>query len=82
MLIEFLIDRHRVVFDSGIGWHCVCAEFAKTQDCRHTRESAGRRLAQDYIRNRTRPENGLLLTFADQLRNAARQDQPVLVRRP
>jgi hypothetical protein len=49
---EYLIDRHHVVFESGAGWLCVCAEFAMSHDCRHTRESQGRRAAQMLIANR------------------------------
>jgi hypothetical protein len=63
MLSEYLIDRHRVVFDTGIGWHCVCAEFVATKDCRHIRESVGRLAAQDRIRNRAKPEFGTLTPF-------------------
>ena len=24
---EYMIDRHRVVYESGGGWHCECDEF-------------------------------------------------------
>ena len=50
--IGYLIDGHRVIFDSGAGWQCVCAEFAATDDCRHIRESQGRHAAQVVIANR------------------------------
>jgi hypothetical protein len=73
MLNEFLIDRHRAVFDSGIGWHCVCAEFLKAKDCRHTRESAGRAQAQEFIRNRPQLKHGTLMTFADRMRSENRE---------
>jgi hypothetical protein len=62
---EYLIDRHRVIFDGGVGWHCVCAEFVKLGDCKHTRESAGRRAAQDLIRNRVKPAFGTLAMFSN-----------------
>lgn len=64
---EYLIDRHRVIFDSGIGWHCVCAEFVKLNDCKHTRESAGRRTAQDLIKKRTKPSYGVLTPFSNRV---------------
>jgi len=65
MLSEYLIDRHRVIFDTGIGWHCVCAEFEKLRDCRHTRESAGRLAAQHRIRTRTKNPIGMLEMFSN-----------------
>jgi hypothetical protein len=46
---EYLIDRFRVVFESGSRWHCVCAEFASFNVCRHSREAAGMRAAQARI---------------------------------
>ncbi len=46
---EYLIDRFRVVFQSGGGWHCVCADFVRSNACKHTREAAGRRTAQAQI---------------------------------
>jgi hypothetical protein len=49
---EYLIDRHHVVFESGAGWQCVCAEFTATNDCRHTREAQGQHAAQVLIANR------------------------------
>lgn len=49
---EYLIDRYHVIFDSGAGWQCVCAEFTATDDCRHIRESQGRHAAQAAIANR------------------------------
>lgn len=49
---EYLIDRHHVIFDPGVGWQCVCAEFKTTDDCRHIRESQGRHAAQAVIANR------------------------------
>ena len=49
---EYLIDGHRVIFESGAGWHCVCAEFTAMDDCRHVRESQGRHAAQVVIANR------------------------------
>lgn len=51
---EYLIDGHQVIFDSGAGWHCVCAEFTATDDCKHIRESQGRHAAQVVIANRMR----------------------------
>jgi hypothetical protein len=67
---EYLIDRYQVVFDSGIGWHCVCAEFAQAGDCKHTRESAGRRAAQELIRNRVPAKHGDIIVFSHQSKNA------------
>ena len=52
---EYLIDRFRVVFESGGGWHCACAAFAAANVCRHTQEAAGRHAAQIQIRNRAAP---------------------------
>lgn len=46
---EYLIERFRVVFDSGSTWFCPCAEFAASDECSHTREAAGRRAAQTQI---------------------------------
>jgi hypothetical protein len=48
----YLIDRFRVVFEWGGGWNCVCADFASSNACRHTREAAGRRAAQAEIAER------------------------------
>lgn len=50
---EYLIDRYHVIFDTGVGWQCVCAEFEATDDCRHVRESQGRHAAQAVIANRS-----------------------------
>jgi hypothetical protein len=49
---EYLVDRYHVIFESGAGWHCVCAEFTAAGDCRHTREAQGRHAAQVLISNR------------------------------
>jgi hypothetical protein len=49
---EYRIDRHRVVFESGGGWHCVCQEFMASNACAHTREAAGMRAAQVSIKDR------------------------------
>lgn len=49
---QYLIDRFRVVFESGGGWHCVCADFVSSNTCGHTREAAGRRAAQTRIAER------------------------------
>jgi hypothetical protein len=46
---EYLIDRFRVVFESGGGWHCTCAEFVSSNACAHSREAAGMRAAQALI---------------------------------
>lgn len=51
---EHLIDRHLVVFAEATGSHCVCQEFSMAGECRHTRESDGRRAAQALIANRGR----------------------------
>jgi hypothetical protein len=48
---EYRIDRHRVVFESGGGWHCVCHEFVTSNACSHTREAAGMRAAQASIKD-------------------------------
>lgn len=48
----YLIDRFRVVFESGSGWHCVCADFGSSNACRHSREAAGMRAAQAQIMER------------------------------
>lgn len=46
---EYLIDRFPVVFEWGGGWRCACPDFLATNECRHTREAAGRRAAQAQI---------------------------------
>lgn len=48
---EYQIDRFRVVFESGGGWHCVCREFVAANACSHTREAAGIRAAQASIKD-------------------------------
>jgi hypothetical protein len=45
----YMIDRFRVVFESGGGWICACADFLASNSCRHSREAAGRRAAQVRI---------------------------------
>ena len=49
---DYLIDSYHVSFESGGGWHCLCAEYATANDCRHTREAQGRQAAQVRISNR------------------------------
>jgi hypothetical protein len=49
---EYLIGRFRVVFETGGGWDCACADFVKSRECRHTREAAGMRAAQADIKAR------------------------------
>jgi hypothetical protein len=49
---SYLIDRFPVSFQGGSSWHCHCREFASANSCRHTREAAGMREAQDAIRAR------------------------------
>jgi hypothetical protein len=46
---EYLIDRFKVTFETGGGWHCACSDFGSSNACRHTREAAGRRAAQSQI---------------------------------
>ena len=60
---EYLIDRYLVVLDSNGGRHCSCGEFHLTGECRHTRESEGRRLAQELIAKRVRSVHGTLIGF-------------------
>ena len=60
---EYLIDRYLVVFESGIGSHCACEEFRAANECRHTRESEGRRAAQELIARRVRSIDGTLVGF-------------------
>ena len=48
---EYQIDRFRVVFESGGGWHCECREFVASNACSHTREAAGIRAAQASIKD-------------------------------
>jgi len=67
MQTEYLIDRHRVVLDTGVGWQCVCSEFVKFNDCKHTRESAGRFAAQERIRLRVKPAIGTLVPFTNRI---------------
>lgn len=68
---EYLIDRYHVVFESGSGWHCVCAEFSQLDDCRHTRESGGRRAAQALIQNRVRSADSALAGFTHRVDHPA-----------
>jgi hypothetical protein len=63
---EYLIDRHHVINETGVGWHCVCDEFKKLKECRHTRESEGRRAAQAMIAERVRSINGVIAGFTHQ----------------
>jgi len=63
---EYLIDRYHVVFETGGGWHCVCDEFKTLNECRHSRESEGRRAAQAMIAKRVRSVNGVLAGFTHQ----------------
>jgi hypothetical protein len=49
MRSEYLIERFRVVFETGDGWNCVCADFVSSGACRHVREAAGMRAAQARI---------------------------------
>ena len=51
---DYLIDRFRVGYQFGGGWTCRCADFAKSDACRHTREAAGRLAAQTQIIERIR----------------------------
>ena len=68
---EYLIDRYLVVFESGKGCHCVCDEFRTARECRHTRESAGRRAAQKLIEKRVRSIHGTLIGFSHHERQVA-----------
>jgi hypothetical protein len=61
---EYLIDRYHVVYETGGGWHCVCDEFKALNECRHSRESEGRRAAQAMIAGRVRSVNGVLAGFS------------------
>jgi hypothetical protein len=68
---EYLIDRYLVVFESGKGCHCACDEFRAARECRHTRESAGRRAAQQLIEKRLRSIHGTLIGFSHHERQIA-----------
>jgi hypothetical protein len=46
---EYMIDRFRVIFESGSAWHCACRDFALSAACSHSREAAGMRAAQAQI---------------------------------
>ena len=46
---DYLIERFRVRYEFGGGWSCGCADFARSDACRHTREAAGRYIAQTLI---------------------------------
>jgi hypothetical protein len=46
---SYLIDRFQVIYAFGGGWTCGCREFASHDSCKHTREAAGRRAAQQRI---------------------------------
>jgi hypothetical protein len=62
---EYLIDHYQVIFESGGGWHCDCAEFMQSADCRHAREAAGRREAQALIASYASSGGSKLARFAD-----------------
>jgi hypothetical protein len=49
---SYLIDRFRVNYEFGGGWICSCREFLSQDSCKHTREAAGRRVAQLEIAHR------------------------------
>jgi hypothetical protein len=63
---EYLIDHFRVSFQSGEAWKCACREFTRFAACRHAREAAGRREAQEIIKLR-------VSAGASGLRNHARR---------
>jgi hypothetical protein len=44
---EYLIDNFRVTYQHTAAWQCSCREFASAAACRHTREAAGMREAQN-----------------------------------
>jgi hypothetical protein len=46
---EYMIDGFRVRHEFGGGSRCVCVEFATRDSCKHTREVAGRLVAQGRI---------------------------------
>jgi hypothetical protein len=46
---DYLIERFRVRYEFGGGWSCGCADFVASDACRHTREAAGRYIAQTLI---------------------------------
>jgi hypothetical protein len=62
---KYLIEHYQVIFESGGGWYCVCAEFTQTRECRHTREAAGRHAAQALIATHVRSVRGVLASFAN-----------------
>jgi hypothetical protein len=66
---EYLIDRYHVVHETGGGWHCVCDEFKALNECRHSRESEGRRMAQAMIAERVRSVNGVLAGFTHRMQD-------------
>jgi len=51
---DYLIDHFRVSFQRGEAWRCACREFARFASCRHAREAAGRREAQEMIKTRVK----------------------------
>jgi|GEM_PF-1054417 len=51
---EYLIDRFKVAYEYGGGWTCGCAEFARSDACKHTREAGGRLAAQMRINDHLR----------------------------
>lgn len=61
---DYLIDRFRVAYEFGGGWKCPCADFAKSDACRHTREAAGRRAAQMRISEHIRMGSPAALVFS------------------
>jgi hypothetical protein len=74
---EHLIDRHLVVFADATGNHCVCKEFSMARECRHTRESDGRRAAQTLIAKRVRSIHGAVVGFS----HGKQQDDAVTSKR-
>jgi hypothetical protein len=78
---EYLIDRHQVVYETGGGWHCVCDEFKSLKECRHTRESEGRRAAQAMIAERVRSVNGVLAGFTHRAHEESDSSHHAITRR-
>jgi hypothetical protein len=81
---DYLIDRFRVRYEFGGGWACGCADFAATDACRHTREAAGRYIAQTRIAAHLKVGAAHTLTFdgsASGSRDRTPQNEPPEQRR-
>ena len=74
---DYLIDRFRVSCAFGGGWTCGCADFAASDACRHTREAAGRYIAQALIAAHLEVGAPRTLTFNSAASKGSLRRQPL-----